>query len=100
MAKAARSSRIAAAERDCANGGLVSLRWVDNHGKIALAYPSNPNGSPAGITGLTTADGRATILMPHPERVYRTVQNSWHPDSWAEDGGWMRMFRNARAWVD
>ncbi len=88
-----------AAERDCATGGLVSLRWVDNHGKVAVQYPSNPNGSPSGITGLTTADGRATILMPHPERVYRTVQNSWHPEAWGEDGGWMRMFRNARVWV-
>ena len=81
------------------HGGLVSLRWVDNHGKVAAKYPSNPNGSPAGITGLTTTDGRVTILMPHPERVYRTVQNSWHPESWGEDGGWMRMFRNARVWV-
>ena len=89
----------AAAERACATGGLVSLRWVDNHGRVATTYPANPNGSPAGITGLTTADGRATILMPHPERVYRTVQNSWHPEGWGEDGGWMRMFRNARAWV-
>ncbi|MFN0039279.1 MAG: phosphoribosylformylglycinamidine synthase subunit PurQ, partial [Burkholderiales bacterium] len=55
--------------------------------------------SPEGITGLTTADGRFTILMPHPERVFRTVQNSWHPASWGEDGPWMRMFRNARVWV-
>jgi phosphoribosylformylglycinamidine synthase len=89
----------AAAEDACTTSGLVSLRWVDNHGEVAVAYPSNPNGSPAGITGLTTVDGRVTILMPHPERVYRTVQNSWHPESWGEDGGWMRMFRNARAWT-
>jgi phosphoribosylformylglycinamidine synthase len=89
----------AAAEQACAASGLVSLRWVDNHGKVAVTYPSNPNGSPAGITGLTTVDGRVTILMPHPERVYRTVQNSWHPESWGEDGGWMRMFRNARVWA-
>jgi phosphoribosylformylglycinamidine synthase len=88
-----------AAATECATGGLVSLRWVDNHGQVATHYPSNPNGSPAGITGLTTKDGRATILMPHPERVYRTVQNSWHPEDWGEDGGWMRMFRNARVWV-
>ena len=54
---------------------------------------------PRGITGLTTADGRFTILMPHPERVFRTVQKSWHPQGWGEDGPWMRMFRNARAWV-
>jgi phosphoribosylformylglycinamidine synthase len=62
-------------------------------------YPANPNGSPRGITGLTTRDGRVTIMMPHPERVFRAVQNSWHPDDWSEDGGWMRMFRNARVWV-
>jgi phosphoribosylformylglycinamidine synthase len=89
----------AAAGSACANGGLVSLRWVDNHGRVATRYPANPNGSPAGITGLTTTDGRATILMPHPERVFRTVQNSWHPEDWGEDGAWTRMFRNARAWV-
>jgi phosphoribosylformylglycinamidine synthase len=89
-----------AAERGCATGGLVSLRWVDNHGRVAASYPANPNGSPAGITGLTTADGRVTILMPHPERVYRTVQNSWHPEDWGEDGAWTRMFRNARVWVE
>jgi len=80
-------------------GGLVSLRFVDNHGRPATAYPANPNGSPLGITGLTSRDGRATILMPHPERVFRTVQNSWHPEEWGEDSGWMRMFRNARAWI-
>jgi phosphoribosylformylglycinamidine synthase len=88
-----------AAEHDCTSSGLVSLRWVDNHGRVAMQYPANPNGSPAGITGLTTQDGRVTILMPHPERVFRTVQNSWHPEDWQEDGGWMRMFRNARKWV-
>ena len=78
---------------------LVALRFVDNHGKMTETYPLNPNGSPHGITGLTTPDGRCTILMPHPERVFRTVQNSWHPAGWAEDGPWMRMFRNARRWV-
>jgi len=77
---------------------LVALRFVDNRGAATEAYPYNPNGSPAGITGLTTPDGRYTILMPHPERVFRTVQNSWHPDDWGEDGPWMRMFRNARRW--
>jgi phosphoribosylformylglycinamidine synthase len=90
----------AAAESACDASGLVSLRWVDNYGRVASAYPANPNGSPAGITGLTTPDGRTTILMPHPERVFRTVQNSWHPEQWGEDGGWLRMFRNARAWVN
>ena len=89
-----------AAVAACEATGLVSLRFVDNHGRPAADYPANPNGSPRGITGLTSKDGRATILMPHPERVYRTVQNSWHPDGWGEDSGWMRMFRNARVWVD
>nr|WP_024309222.1 phosphoribosylformylglycinamidine synthase [Pseudomonas sp. P818] len=80
--------------------GTVALRYVDNHGKVTEAYPANPNGSPRGITGLTSRDGRVTIMMPHPERVFRAVQNSWRPDEWQEDGGWMRMFRNARVWVD
>jgi phosphoribosylformylglycinamidine synthase len=79
---------------------LVALRFVDNRGVPTEAYPANPNGSPAGITGLTTADGRYTVLMPHPERVFRSVQQSWHPRGWAEDSPWMRMFRNARVWVD
>ncbi|HUF20560.1 MAG TPA: phosphoribosylformylglycinamidine synthase [Burkholderiales bacterium] len=78
---------------------LVALRYVDNHGRAALRYPFNPNGSPEGITGLTTPDGRFTILMPHPERVFRAVQNSWHPPEWGEDGPWLRLFRNARRYV-
>jgi phosphoribosylformylglycinamidine synthase len=77
---------------------LVALRFVNNHGRVTETYPANPNGSPRGITGLTTPDGRFTILMPHPERVFRTVQNSWHPEGWGEDGPWLRMFRNARRW--
>ncbi len=80
--------------------GTVAMRFVDNHGKVTETYPANPNGSPRGITGLTSRDGRVTIMMPHPERVFRAVQNSWRPDEWQEDGGWMRMFRNARVWVD
>lgn len=76
------------------------LHYVDNYGQPATTYPNNPNGSPAGITGLTTEDGRVTILMPHPERVFRTVQNSWHPDDWEEDSPWMQMFYNARTWVN
>ena len=78
---------------------IVALRFVDNRGVPTETYPLNPNGSPEGITGLTTADGRFTILMPHPERVFRTVQQSWHPQGWGEDSPWMRMFRNARKWV-
>jgi phosphoribosylformylglycinamidine synthase len=80
--------------------GTVALRFIDNHGKVTENYPANPNGSPRGITGLCSRDGRVTIMMPHPERVFRAVQNSWRPDEWQEDGGWMRMFRNARVWVD
>jgi len=78
---------------------LVAMRYVDNRGNATETYPYNPNGSPEGITALTTADGRFTILMPHPERVSRTLALSWHPDAWGEDSPWMRMFRNARAWV-
>ena len=77
----------------------VAMRFVDNRGATAAAYPLNPNGSPAGITGVTTADGRFTIMMPHPERVFRSVQMSWHPAGMGEDSPWMRMFRNARCWI-
>jgi phosphoribosylformylglycinamidine synthase len=80
--------------------GCVAMRFIDNHGKVTETYPANPNGSPRGITGLTSRDGRVTIMMPHPERVFRGVQNSWQPDEWQEDAGWLRMFRNARVWVD
>ncbi|MBD9415495.1 phosphoribosylformylglycinamidine synthase [Pseudomonas sp. PDM16] len=80
--------------------GTVALRFIDNNGKVTETYPANPNGSPRGITGLCSRDGRVTIMMPHPERVFRAVQNSWRPDEWQEDGGWLRMFRNARVWVD
>ncbi|WP_137885038.1 phosphoribosylformylglycinamidine synthase [Pseudomonas sp. 2FE] len=80
--------------------GCVSLRFIDNHGKVTETYPANPNGSPRGITGLTSRDGRVTIMMPHPERVFRAAQNSWRPEEWQEDGGWLRMFRNARVWVN
>jgi phosphoribosylformylglycinamidine synthase len=90
---------FATAADEAAAGAQVALRYVDNHGRVAGRYPANPNGSPQGIAGLASADGRVTILMPHPERVYRTVQNSWHPASAGEDSGWMRMFRNARVWV-
>jgi phosphoribosylformylglycinamidine synthase len=78
---------------------LVAGRYVDNRGKVSETYPYNPNGSPQGITALTTPDGRFNILMPHPERVFRTVAFSWHPEEWGEDSPWMRIFRNARAWV-
>src|SRR2546426_1092232 len=84
-------------------GIQVCMRYIDNRGEISETYPYNPSGSPQGITGLTTPDGRFTVVMPHPERVFRTVQMSWAPDrsigSWVEDSPWMRMFRNARRWV-
>jgi phosphoribosylformylglycinamidine synthase len=82
----------------CAAQQLIAFRYVDNRGHPASSYPANPNGAVQGIAALTTLDGRVTITMPHPERVYRTVQNSWHPAA-GEDSGWMRMFRNARVWV-
>jgi len=85
--------------RETLGNELVTMRFVDNRGAYTERYPANPNGSTFGITGLTTPDGRVSILMPHPERVFRTVQNSWHPDEWGEDSPWMRMFRNARVWV-
>lgn len=78
------------------HSNLVALRFVDNHGQVTENYPANPNGSPNGITAVTNLSGRVTVMMPHPERVFRTVSNSWHPEEWGEDSPWMRMFRNAR----
>jgi len=78
----------------------LALRYVDSRGRVATRYPANPNGSPEGVAGVTTADGRFTIMMPHPERVFRSVQMSWHPPGWGEDSPWMQMFRNARRWVN
>jgi phosphoribosylformylglycinamidine synthase len=86
-----------AAALDAAN--CVPLRYVDNLGRVASTYPANPNGSPGGIAAVTSRDGRVTATMPHPERVFRAVQHSWRPPGWREDGGWMRMFRNARVWI-
>ncbi len=83
----------------CYAASQVAIRYVDNLGRPARDYPMNPNGSPDGLAGLTSADGRVTIFMPHPERVHLTMQHSWHPDGWGEEGPWMRMFQNARVWV-
>jgi phosphoribosylformylglycinamidine synthase len=83
----------------CEERGQVAIRYVDGRGRTAESYPANPNGSPGGIAGLCSADGRVTVLMPHPERVQRTVQHSWHPAGWGEDGPWLRLFRNARRFV-
>jgi phosphoribosylformylglycinamidine synthase len=77
----------------------VSLRYVDTRGRPAQAFPANPNGSAGAVAGLSSQDGRVTLMMPHPERVFRTVQNSWQPPDWGEDGAWMRLFRNARVWL-
>ena len=80
--------------------GLVCLQYISSDGSPAARYPANPNGSEAAVAGVTTPDGRVTIMMPHPERTIRAVQHSWHPPSWGEHGPWLRMFRNARKWVD
>mgnify|MGYP000887042356 FL=1 len=78
---------------------IVSLRFTDHTGQPTEQYPLNPNGAPQGIAALTTVDGRFTIMMPHPERVFRTVQHSWAPRGWGEDAPWLRIWRNARRWV-
>ena len=88
-----------AALRSFESSGRVAVRFVDSHGEIASRYPENPNGSPSGIAAITSDDGRATLIMPHPERVFRAVQYSWHPRTWTEDAPWMRLFRNARAFT-
>ena len=89
----------AAAAQVCSDSGLVAARFVDNHHRVTEQYPLNPNGSPLGMTALTTTTGRVTIMMPHPERVFRTAAMSWHPADWPEDSPWMKLFRNARTWV-
>jgi phosphoribosylformylglycinamidine synthase len=100
--------RAAFANQADAKQALVALRYIDGDGKPAALYPANPNGSPNGIAavttpdaiaGLTTRDGRVTILMPHPERTLRTANYSWAPRNWPDDGPWQRIFRNARKWV-
>ena len=83
----------------CSDSGLVCARFVDNKHEVTEQYPLNPNGSPLGMTALTTTSGRVTILMPHPERVFRTHAMSWHPAEWPEDSPWMQLFYNARTWV-
>ena len=77
----------------------VALRFIDHDWNTTEHYPHNPNGSVAGITGVCSTDGRVTIMMPHPERVFRAAQLSWCPPDWHTDSGWMRLFRNARTWL-
>ncbi len=96
-----RAEFASADARTAANAsGLVALRFTDNQGQVTEAYPANPCGTPDGITGLTSRDGRVTLLMPNPERLFRTVQHSWHPAGWGDNGPWLRLFGNARAWVN
>jgi phosphoribosylformylglycinamidine synthase len=84
----------------CQSSGLVAARYVDNFHQPTEHYPLNPNGSPGGLTALTTTTGRVTIMMPHPERSHRTVNLSWHPTDWTSDESpWMQLFHNARHWV-
>jgi phosphoribosylformylglycinamidine synthase len=90
---------FASGHQHALDGRVVGLRYVDHQGMPTEHYPQNPNGSPGGICALTSSDGRATIMMPHPERVFRTVQHSWHPPGWGEDGPWMQLWYNARRWV-
>jgi phosphoribosylformylglycinamidine synthase len=85
----------------CLTSDQISARYIDFNGEPTEQYPANPNGSPAGATGFTTADGRATIMMPHPERLFRSVQMSYKPTDQftGEAGPWLKMFQNARAYV-
>jgi len=87
------------AYRGNAAKAIAAMRFVDNHGAATEAYPFNPNGSPAGLTAVTTADGRFTAMMPHPERVFRNIQMSWTPLDASATSPWMQLWRNARKWV-
>jgi phosphoribosylformylglycinamidine synthase len=77
----------------------LALQYVDHQGQVTQRYPLNPNGSPHGLAGVCSDDGRVTIMMPHPERVFRKAQHSWAPESWDEDSPWMRLFQNARVHI-
>jgi phosphoribosylformylglycinamidine synthase len=86
--------------KDLKNNQQIAMRFSDNFGNSTRVYPFNPNGSVGGLTGVTSEDGRVLAMMPHPERGFRSIQYSWRPDEWKEDGPWMRLFRNSRVWVD
>jgi phosphoribosylformylglycinamidine synthase len=88
-----------AAARECVASGLVGVRYVNAAGEAATTYPANPSGTPFGIAALSNIDGRITIIMPHPERSFRYLQNSWRPAGAGEYSGWMRLFRNARRFI-
>ena len=92
--------RSAEQRKQCEEARMPACRFTGSDGEPTEAYPHNPNGSPGGLAGLTSLDGRVTALMPHPERLFRTVQHSWHPPEWGEYGPWMRMFLNARSILD
>ena len=94
-----RAEFTTATQQQVLQSGTVALQYVDNLGAVTELYPLNPNGSPAGIAGLCNTDGRFTLMMPHPERVFRAVTNSWRDPAWGDDGPTMRMFRNARVWL-
>jgi len=95
-----RTSYTQAESKNAIDQGIVCLNYITNSGDVADHYPANPNGSELGLTGLTTTDGRVTIMMPHPERVFLKKQFSWLPDNWKqEESPWMQMFVNARKWV-
>jgi phosphoribosylformylglycinamidine synthase len=94
-----RAAFASSADLEHCDAALAALRFVTNAGAVAETYPANPNGSPRGIAALCNADGRVTIMMPHPERVFRTTQLSWHPREWGECSPWQQMFDNARSWV-
>lgn len=82
------------------DNNLVPMQYIDSSLKVTEHYPANPNGSSRGITAVTSSDGRVTIMMPHPERSFMTRQLSWHPEDWSENSPWLRIFQNAREWVD
>jgi len=86
-------------QRGNVHRAIAALRFVDNQGRATEAYPHNPNGSPAGVTGVTTADGRFTAIMPHPERVFRNIQMSWTSGDRSAASPWMQLWHNARRWV-
>jgi phosphoribosylformylglycinamidine synthase len=87
-------------EKAALRNKLVVMQYVDSYGRVTEKYPANHNGSPDGIAALTTPDGRATIIMPHPERAFMSRQLSWHPKEWGIESPWFKIFQNAREWIE